>query len=100
VAKKDPEKYPVLLGPTGEDGRQEVLTFTPDGIQRGTLGAVGEGREDEAAATVKIEQQAGPLGTMEVIEGSICKGPAKVNSPQYRENWTSIFGAKQEIGEA
>lgn len=27
-------------------------------------------------------------------------GPAKVTSPQYRENWDTIFGKKTDVGQA
>jgi len=27
-------------------------------------------------------------------------GPAQVATPEYRKNWTSIFGAKQAVGQA
>jgi len=99
MPKEEPEKYPILLGPTDDEGRQEVLTFTPDGVERGRLGPVGAD-EEGAAAKVRIEQQMGPLGTMEVIEGSVRSGPPRVNSPAYRANFDTIFGGKQEVGEA
>lgn len=35
----------------------------------------------------------------EVVE-VLGKGPVKVNSRAYRQNWDSIFGAKQTVGQA
>jgi hypothetical protein len=57
----------------------------------GALRAVATMHDDECPVSKALKAEADALDK---------KGPAKVNSLAYRENFESIFGAKQEVGQA
>lgn len=50
----------------------------------------------EGAELVRLERL-GP-GVARITE--VISGPAMVNSQEYRDNWDTIFGGKQTVGEA
>lgn len=86
-------------GPDLGDGSHVYVRHTADhDIQMGTLHPIREGQPIPEGS-----MHLTPIGEtgryrVEPIPTSASKGPAKVNSRAYRDNWDSIFGQKMSVG--
>lgn len=60
------------------------------------------GPEDHATSPnpLLLEHRRGNVFAVKTLSkgGSDAKGPAKVNSPAFKENWDTIFGKKAPVG--
>lgn len=84
----------VVLGPKTEDGRQTVIRHREDhSIELAELRSVEDGKPmPEGAELVQLSGK-GPAYKVESIYDSR-KGPAKVTTGKYRDNYDVVFGNK------
>jgi hypothetical protein len=84
------------LGPPGEDGAIRVVRHTHDhGYEMGTLRPLEEGKPIHGEL-VQVEGD----GLWRKVKPILRKsGPSMINSKEYREGWTTIFG-HQTYGDA
>lgn len=89
------------------DGDPFHLIHTPSGVdlcRHRSDGTVVRGRCAPAPDGQPLPPGAELVELYSTPEGprvrTLHSGPAKVNSPAYRENWTSIFGTAQAAGQA
>jgi len=90
-----------MRGPDDESERRAESTVTDD--ERRALEAAAD-LADRAAETHRPTCGAGKIlrATGEAIRASLAVGwgPAQVATPAYRENWDTLFGKRQTVGQA
>lgn len=103
VAKDDHEKPGkdfVIFGPEQQDGSAPYLRHrSDDGLEVGFSRAVQVGTAVDPEAEVVRLSGEGPVYEVETLQPR-GKGPAKVTSAAYRQGWDTIFGGKQDVGQA
>ena len=91
----------LLPGPKiGDDGHMFVRHTAEHKVVMGVMTPVREGLP-EAEGAFRLERIEG-TNRYKVNEVQVpgSKGPAKVTSRKYRENYDTIFGTKMAVGEA
>lgn len=90
-----------FLGPRNSDGSVPVVRKKDNEVMVGTLTPLKEGEdiskyEQEIVSVSKNENDLGySIKTLREA-----KGPTKVNSEAFRNNWEGIFGSKTEVAQA
>ena len=85
-----PKDEVTILG-AGPGGVVDFVRHRPDQPDERILGRViNEGQPLPEGETLFLNQLEG--NRFRVADSFINKGPAKVNSPQFKKNWDSIFG--------
>lgn len=80
------------------DGRTApYVRFTSDGPELGLIESVTHSTSvPEGASLVSVHHEGDGVYRARTIH----KGPVRTTSPNYRKGWESIFGARQEVGQA
>jgi hypothetical protein len=97
TAMSDDERDVVVLaGPTQDDKGARVVRFKGDEVSFGEVRAAEDGKPLHGAEVVRLTPREGAprVCDVEVLHAPPArKGPAKVTSEPYRQNWDAIFGA-------
>jgi hypothetical protein len=89
-----------IVGLPDENGARPTIGLYEDRIEIGEVRPLRTGKSATPGAYPVSLEGDGPYRTMTFLDKMPPrKGPAKVNSPAFRQNWDSIFG-KQEVGQA
>lgn len=82
----------VVLGPPTKDGEGvHVLRATEEKVEAGELRALKEGKPIHGEV-LSLEPRKDNPRVCDVRSSYRPKGPAKVNSQSYRDNWEETFG--------
>lgn len=93
----------LLAGPDLGEGRRAFIRHTADHkIIAGVMTQAPEGMPLQSGTfhLDHIEGDRYKVEDLSVAVAAVSKGPAKVNSREYRNNWDGIFGKKQTVGDA
>ena len=92
----------LMAGPPLPGGARPYVRHRADhSIQTGIMRPVAEG-ESLGEGTFTLDHIEGDRYAVQEVfpEQEGAKGPAKVNSKAFRDNWDTIFGKKVPVGQA
>lgn len=92
----------LLAGPDLGDGVRPFIRHTADHkIETGVMKQAPDGMPLQSGV-FHLEHVGGDRYKVADLSAAVAstKGPAKVNSREYRNNWDGIFGKKQPVGDA
>ena len=103
--KKDAGDFDVVMphGKTADGEGTQVLRARPGRIEAGEVRPMRDGKPLTAGEVVSLQQRADAPGLFDVkvehvVEAPAGKGahagPAQVATPEYREAWERVFGAR------
>lgn len=97
--KKDDEDRRVLAMSCEDAGGEKTVIVEGDTEGSAVVYRARRAKEGQPCLPGKSLGWIEPKGNGLVLRG-MTKGPAMVNSSEYRDNWTAIFGRRQEAGSA